>query len=741
MGLFGSKIYVASTVKNMAGKPEDRPDYLKTIVASNVLLSGREPMAQVIRDGYLYGPGTNTRSFYRWAKRDTNYDQIGMPTASFTHTTELSGSVVKAHIEATVTAGDPVRIVRLERSLGDFSYWASAYMLANHPTLINTDWTADHVEATGEIKIVFEDSTFELFTPVDFDVTAEYLYAVYSIISSETDGIFIYRRNTGAPLLDDAFEDVGDPDTDGYYPYIPIRVENEFLSDTYYPDAYQQAKRAYRKLTGQKMSAIRDLLADLESLDDVDHAYVSLGPAINVIDKDSRNYIFEYFEKIVGQLEDQGKDGTAAYDAWEAQVDAEELSQAEYEAAYAEWQSAQSNPTHPQYGEPAPINGTENRSLMPASSIRIRDTNAIPGGMDIEIMWAAMSRTSGAGLAKPDAKLRDVWFEETSSRTVMSTLMSDASDTGVTIKGHRIYRQTTLDAWDAIDFIDLKHRNIIYRGKYVQVTLADALEDPEESGFVVPLHHGIFKSMSLIRSTQLATACTNVVLNSYVVKKFSLLGFVLKIVLIIVVVIVLNMVFPGLGNTIGGKLAVALGLTGFVALIVAIAVNFIAGMIVQAILTKAATAVFGEKFGAIIGALATVFAMSGLNSLANGGGFTANFSSMFSAQGLLSLTQAVGNAYASVIQMGTAEIQAKQADYVKTANVEMLRVQELYAVEIGYGNAAFDPLNLVSTFAPVVETPDTFLTRTLMVGSDICELTHAAVSNFSAFTTTKLLPI
>ena len=58
MGLFSGskKTYVSSVVYNMAGPEENRANYLKTLVISNVISDHDTSMSNTITQGYLGGP-------------------------------------------------------------------------------------------------------------------------------------------------------------------------------------------------------------------------------------------------------------------------------------------------------------------------------------------------------------------------------------------------------------------------------------------------------------------------------------------------------------------------------------------------------------------------------------------------------------------------------------------------------------------------------------------------------------
>ena len=69
MGFFGNKKkrYVSSTVYNLAGDEDKRPNFLKATVIGAVI-GGKDSLAQAIQDAYATGPGTRLKRF------NNNYD-------------------------------------------------------------------------------------------------------------------------------------------------------------------------------------------------------------------------------------------------------------------------------------------------------------------------------------------------------------------------------------------------------------------------------------------------------------------------------------------------------------------------------------------------------------------------------------------------------------------------------------------------------------------------------------------
>ena len=59
----------------------------------------------------------------------------------------------------------------------------------------------------------------------------------------------------------------------------------------------------------------------------------------------------------------------------------------------------------------------------------------------------------------------------------------------------------------------------MYGGVSVLTTAKDGLAEADPSGFIVPLHYGTMKDMGLKDSTQMATANTNIIFNTYTIVK------------------------------------------------------------------------------------------------------------------------------------------------------------------------------------------------------------------------------
>ena len=78
MGFFGNKKkrYVSSTVYNLAGDEDKRPNFLKATVIGAVI-AGKDSLAQAIQDAYTTGPGTRLKRFNNWAENQGYNGLVG----------------------------------------------------------------------------------------------------------------------------------------------------------------------------------------------------------------------------------------------------------------------------------------------------------------------------------------------------------------------------------------------------------------------------------------------------------------------------------------------------------------------------------------------------------------------------------------------------------------------------------------------------------------------------------------
>ena len=552
--------------------------------------------------------------------------------------------------------------------------------------------------------------------------------------------VFIYQEGSGDAVLDAMF--LPGADMGSFYPIIPFRAETKFLSDEYLPEVYKLAKRAYNRATTGHYHQMVDNLRDNPDLGDIDYTYTVFGVALNVIENASRKYIFKFFETI---LEQHATIPDSEYAAWQVAWAAAQASQETWRA----WKEAQVDPLDPLYGTPEPTRLSY--PTQPGSSLRVQTSKATPLNYDVVITWNTIASLAGSGLLKPDAKVDEVWFTKGDLTVYEQEAWADDIEGGFGVRWPLYYEeelylnwQVTANSWKRIRMRGLFYRNYVYNGKSVEISGFEALDDPEESGFIVPLHEGIFRDMGMRDGTQMTTACCWMVFNCYtVVKQKWYQTGAFKIVLIIIIIVIAY--FTGgaslgaSGGVLGTNAAVGAAIIGagagvaITAIVGAIA-NAIAAMLITKLITMAATELFGEKWGAIIGAIASVIALNVGSAMASGQTMANSFSGLMRADNILRLTEAAGRGYSEYIQASNSEIFAEQQNVLDTYKRESREVRQAWEDNLGGGNGVVDAAAITNAMGVTVESMDSFLQRTLLTGSEVADMSMDMLNNFVAMT-------
>jgi hypothetical protein len=691
MGLCGGKeTYVASTVYNLAGAEAERVSFLKTTVVGNIIGSSGFTMADTIRNVFLSGPGISGRGFFRWALN--NYQGLGVPKSSLGGVFNMSAESVAAHVPKP--DGYTVQIQSVEVGPIDYSWWAEQWLITNRTSRLTEDWTADTINGGTQIRISYADGTSDTFTPTGMDPAGTYVYVVYSPVDpggvAQNSVYWIYKVGSGNAVLDAAVS-AGAAQGD-FFPVIPFRHENKFLSSTYMPAAYELAKKAYRKASGRrKYSEMVDKIAENPSLGDIDHAYMAYGVCLNVKEKACREYIFRLFKRMA----------------------------------------------------PGNTSGGTT-SAVPLRSLRVRSSGSLlPNSLDMEIRWSAISLIQGSGLVRPNVYKRgDYWIEKSgvqpggSIGIIAGTIINiSRGDVGKIT----IYWQKTDTSWEAVEISGLVHYNHIYRDKSVKIGAHEALDDPDDTGFIVPLHYPTVRQMSLAKSTQMMTASTFMVFNSYKVVKQKWYQTGIFKIFVFVLMIVIVVVFPPAGGAVAAGLgaiaATAIGLTGILAIIVAVAINALVAMIVSKILGAIATEIFGEKWGAIIGAVLTMITMVAMGPLTAGQGLSAVWANMMNPVNIIGMTNAVLGGVQGYMQASAAQWGQKTQNMMESYEKQMKEIQDKLSDLLGNSRGMINPMQLTDAGSLFIESEEQFLSRTLMTGPDIANMTLDMLTNFAEYTT------
>lgn len=530
--------------------------------------------------------------------------------------------------------------------------------------------------------------------------------ATITNISRTANNLHVYHAGEGSTVLDTLLGAGTTIDGD-FTPFIPARINNVPVDQTNYPTTYVWAKKAFKKATGTKgFDEILTSLADNPDVAELDYAYIIFGVSLNTVTNSGKEYLYEFFKMLL-----ENGAGNANFIAQQDAANTTKL----INDNNAAWWEAQSDSNNASYGLSHYVEPVSNVQLS-QSNISIGSQNNPIMNYNIQIHWTGMEEIEGTGLAKAGAKSNEYWW--------------GTPPTAGSIVGNTLIWQVTQTTWKAITIAGLKHVNTIYKGKDVTITDTEAFEDFEESGFIVPMHSGLFRTLRLVPRTQLSTACLYLMVNTYQERKkkwyeSDFFKFVLVVVVIAIAVYTGGFSLSG-GGLLGSNAAIgsAIGLQGTAGLIAGAAANAVAASLLLNVIQYASVKVFGEQWGTIIGAIIGIATMTMLS--------TGSFQQLTSPKGLLKLSMAATDAYKDYVVTKTENLSAEATRLHEEYQTKAKALREKYLIEFGGGDVILDP-NIFTGSLPRntnFEDVDSFIARTLLSSSDILSISQSQVYNF-----------
>ena len=579
-------------------------------------------------------------------------------------------------------------------------------------------------------------------TTVEDVLTVSYDYKnTWSQVLSENWGnerVLIYRKGDSSTVDDYIFGDF-ERDTGLYLPNIPLRLHNRAVNKNNYPAQYALNRKAARKAF-KKAKAIDTLLKNLESneqVDQIDHAWVVFGSSLGSKEQDALNYNYQFMKDWVEgtpynpiNIKDPFEYATALEAYWTALE------------AYENYSSDSDGGSSIRPPKPTP----PTVATYKFQTYQVGDTFS---QTVIETRWAynILVAASGGALrtgsgfhARSGNKPGTCWIYQQGDVLIKSRILVSGGDSGsyweykndpipVIVFG----KQLTSSAWEEYVFFDMNHTNYVYEGLSVVTPADKALQGGENSSFLFPMSEQVLKNMQLIEGTQLAMASSYLVINYYNKQKIPWYAtgiFQIVIVVVVIVVAVYTGYVSGesvgvLGSnaTVGGFL----GFTGTAAILAGAIVNALAAAIISAVITKISTTVLGDKIGAIVGAVLSMVVVWGMTN--NWNFNTADLMHSFTrADNLLKLTLSGADLTAQYMQASAQQIIADTQNLMEDYRD---RADELAALTQQYlGSTGIDPTVISEATRNLVESPEDFMSRTLMTGDEIADISLSLVERF-----------
>lgn len=504
---------------------------------------------------------------------------------------------------------------------------------------------------------------------------------------------------------------------------------------------YPTCREAYRQAFGeaQGFDRLQEKILDNKSIDDIDFVYAVFGVSLNVKENACRKYVYNFFKHLMTVTTTYTE---AQESAW--LVDYQKAIDARKH--WLLWKHTTETEVGSGFKEPK----TLPFPAVPWQSLTVHTDLAGVSGYRTDIKWAFIHEitSSEPGLLKPGAKAGELWFEILPPpHTETSPFIEGMNPVGFNQRIALCWQETN-DTWRKLVITGLHHINYIYKDMVSITSASKALEkkfvfppgsmipvevDGPESPFLIPLHEDVYRQMTMVDATQMATACCFLVFNCYNIHTSEWYESTWFKVIIIIAMVALGVglaLWTGGGSlgVVGGgifSLLTGIGIPTTAAIILASVASSLGAMLVAWIVDKASTALFGDKWGPLVGAIFTTVLTLGLSA----GSLTEAIELLSNSNTWLALGAATSTGISNYMDASAREL-AEDAEKMWEMYGEMTAEVERKTREL-MSNSGID-LSIVSRYIDELkEEPEHFLQRTLMTGSDIVELTLEAIENFA----------
>ena len=498
-----------------------------------------------------------------------------------------------------------------------------------------------------------------------------------------------YDLGTGQwPTLDTLWTSRSDIEQT-FFPSIPFRLDNkDTLADN------QSETQSYKdtvklcSLMGLDAIQIRDQINDNDSIKDIDYAFLQPGVNMNTESQAEMAYLFEFWDL----CRQRSTNTQAKHEEWTSIIAAV-------------------------------------RSKPATNSLVIQDPQSKDGAYKITIEWDYINRTTVAGMINPEADVGD--YDIIRGSTVTHELGATENRWQVDSTVVSIRKQISLTHYEQISISGAVHKNDVYQGKVVETLAKDSRADPKKNeGFLIPLHMGIFSSMSLVNRTQLAQECMYLIFNCYVKVKqkwyqTGIFKVILAIILIIITVVTWGAATPATTAIWGAAtLATTIGISIALANLI---MSFVIGYLISYLLGKwknGFISVFGKKWAGVIMVVVQIVA----TAFTGGGASLSSANWLQTAVQIINVASQLFTAYAKGVMAVNAD---RFEEWMKKAEEDKKLLNKLSSDFFGDNDLVSIDYLLQLQKTLREDTPTVFLSRTLMTGSDVVDITLGQISEMA----------
>lgn len=686
------------------------------------------------------GSGFNTTEGWRVFEPIKNIEYTAACTTSVTTKTEYSDSTPTEQdtVETTLAVPYQETIVVYSQELNPVltgSFWEIK-------TLYRTD-KQTFIKKPKQTQLVTENEVNGVTITKTITTNSEELLPRKSYKIDSSTRIFkdislpkliIYEQNSGNEVLDSQFSTERSLGT--YLPIIPIAYQNKLITSGGY---YNRNVKAFKKAFNDSYDTFIDNMKDGNGnpAEGVDFGFVVFGVSLNTRSEIAKKYLYQFFKYIHNEVAHT----TGSYLSWRD----------EYNKSVNEWREYRESIRS--IGGHIISSGRKPPKPIPTPpNLSISVTGKLNYNMKIKIQDVVLY--TGSGMYDSKIKVGETKISYGGNESFYYYTQNAIGNTpfvtrsyGFSVSTVNIIHQETETLWRRYQVFGLEHINTIYRGKSVVTTAQDVFSRRSNEKFIIPIQMDIFNSLNLLDATQLTTECSYIVLNSYERIKtggFFSSGF-FKII-VFVVIIIISVYSGGAGAGAGGALGTnaavgaAIGFTGTAAIVAGAVANAVAAMVINQILSVAASAVFGDEIGGFIALIASAYAVQAGNAMSAGQSLptlSTSLGTMMDPKNLTKLSMGVANEYSKTIHSDTQDIMNKTENLLSDYQKQSEEISKMYDENFGSNLDIFNPLTLTDPFmffGGAIESSDEFMNRTLLVGSDLANISNAYISEFANIT-------